>query len=243
VFRISEKCFALTMVLMSVWSSQCPDLVPCSCTTDITRNTNSVLSIDCSNIIFVNNLNFTKLKGLSINQLLLRSISVNNLPPYFFEGLKIKILDLSENSIDNLDQILTKLDTDLKEINMNNANVDYDVLKILGRFKNLTHLSLSHNEILARELPHNVFADLLDLEYLDLSENNFRFADDLKELHGLTNLIFLSLRETNLNLRNKDSLRFLKNLTSLEELNLNSNGDGAFTLGSIFKNLNFIDHG
>jgi Leucine-rich repeat (LRR) protein len=66
------------------------------------------------------------------------------------------------------------------------------------RFKNLTHLSLSHNEISARELPHKVFADLLDLEYLDLSENNFRFADDLKELPGLTNLIFLSLRETNL---------------------------------------------
>jgi hypothetical protein len=152
-----------------------------------------------------------------------RNISVNKLPPYSFEGLKIKILDFSENSIDNLDQIFTKLDTDLKEINLNNANVDYDVLKILGRFKNLTHLSLSHNEISARELPHKVFADLLDLEYLDLSENNFRFADDLKELPGLTNLIFLSLRETNLNLRNKDSLRFLKNLISLEELNLNSN--------------------
>lgn len=240
VFRISEKCFALTMFLMSVWSSQCPDLVPCSCTTDITKNKNSALSIDCSNIIFVNNLNFTKLKGLSINQLLLRNISVNKLPPYSFEGLKIKILDLSENSIDNLDQIFTKLDTDLKEINLNNANVDYDVLKILGRFKNLTHLSLSHNEILARELPHKVLADLLDLEYLDLSENNFRFADDLKELPGLTNLIFLSLRETNLNLRNKDSLRFLKNLISLEELNLNSNVDGAFTLGSIFKNLNLF---
>jgi Leucine-rich repeat (LRR) protein len=94
---------------------------------------------------------------------------VTKLPPYSFEGLKIRILDLSENSIDNLDQIFTKLDTDLKEINLNNAIVDYDVLKILGRFKNLTHLSLSHNEISARELPHKVFADLLDLEYLDLN--------------------------------------------------------------------------
>lgn len=240
MFRVSEKCIALTMVLMSVWSSHCPDLDPCSCTTDISRNMNSVLVIDCSNSIAVNNLNFTKLRGLSINQLLLRNISVHNLPPYSFEGLKIKILDLSENNIDNMDQILTKLDTDLNELNLNNANVDYHVLKILGRFKNLTHLSLSHNEIVARELPPNVFTNLLDLEYLDLSDNNFRFAVDLKALHGLINLKLLNLRSTKLNLRNKDSLRFLKNLTSLEELNLNSNGDGAFTLGSNFKNLHLL---
>ncbi|XP_052103962.1 protein artichoke-like [Mytilus californianus] len=235
IFRCIILC---SVVFSSTWS--CPDLDPCSC------SSKPVLTIDCSDrkMFFHgqdNYNNFSKLQGLYIHELNLRNTN-SILPPQIFVDLQIHKLDISENkNIENYKNILEIIDDSLEELNLKTASfLSQSVLKNLGRFKNLTFLSLEGN-MLNMTILGDTFSNFHHLQNLDLSDNTLNYQMNSNPFDGLESLQVLHLKSTKISLDNTNSLCFLKNLTSLNVLNIDrNNGAGEIKVVPLFKGNNMF---
>lgn len=233
------QCILLCSVVFARnWS--CPDLDPCSC------NSEPVLTIDCSDRqMFIqgqdNYNNFSKLQGLYIHELNLRNTN-SILPLHIFVDLHIHKLDISENkNIKNYKKILEKIDDSLEELNLKKASfLSHSVLKNLGRFKNLTFLSLEGN-MLNMNILGDTFSNFHYLQNLDLSDNSLNYRMNSNPFDGLESLQVLHLESTKISLDNTKSLCFLRNLTSLKVLNLDrNNGAAEIKVVPLFKDNNMF---
>lgn len=145
----------------------------------------------------------------------------------------IKVLDLSNNNIQKVDQDLTCLDQ-LEIINLSSNNIDSFIslwqprflhtIKLsknqltdvsnLSYYPNIANLDISYNKL--EDL--NFLKNLTELRTLKLQHNNISSLSWLEKFHQI-----ISIDLSNNNISDKYQLNYLRNLSSLESLNIWNN--------------------
>lgn len=130
--------------------------------------------------------------GLHLNILLLNSnnISDASLIDLYYQN-ELKSLDMSNNSIQALDENSLRLPLVLSVLDLSNNCIEKISPASFHRVSHLKTLRLGHNKI--NNVEYGAFQGLSSLMYLDLSFNNINFLDS-KVLMDLKSLAILSLR-------------------------------------------------
>jgi hypothetical protein len=108
----------------------------------------------------------------NIEKLFLNSNKITNLPENVFEPLKnLKYLNLSRNFIAKIDTRPFKNLSNLVELDLSNNNIS-NIENHSFDLPELTKLKLKNNRL--KDLPDDIFTNLVKIEQLDLSINKFR---------------------------------------------------------------------
>lgn len=111
-------------------------------------------------------------------------------------GLNLRVLDLSNNSLDSLPASAFSSLGRLQELHLESNVITYMADHALDGLTSLTYLNLADNKLV--NLPPEIFADTRELKELHLQNNSINvLAPGL--FNGLSNLLVLDLSENELN--------------------------------------------
>lgn len=163
----------------------------------------------------------------NITHLIIKSDNFVQLPTLNMELKKLEKLDASHNKITGLNTSLSFFEhtSNIEEVDLSSnslTNLDYHAI---SRLRNLTRLNLSYNGIITIDLSINIsnsiqYAHFDKLRYFDISHNRLTSADKVIEMIG-TNLEILNISSNPIQKIEIDSSAFSK-FKDLKELNLNA---------------------
>ena len=171
---------------------------------------------EMSSMLISNENLFPKLENLV--KLTIACFKIDSISKSSFNFLKkLKILNLSENQILELDNFLFTVESDLQEFYCNNNNLSALRVNVFYGLKNLKTLSLKENRI--KKIEENCFLPLESLQSLNLSQNKIESLNE-KILNGLNCIKYL---DASFNILNSDSEVYFNKLKSLKCINLTGN--------------------
>ncbi|XP_015122758.1 leucine-rich repeats and immunoglobulin-like domains protein 3 isoform X1 [Diachasma alloeum] len=146
----------------------------------------------------------------------LKENSITNLESDAFLHLhKLRELDISSNKLQNNFTIKLPASSQLTSLKVNKNSLDR--IPDLGSLENLTHLSLSHNDI--SSVNGSALKKLEDLQSLDVAGNRIKVLRR-GSFHAGNHLVKINL---NINQLEEIEVGAFDNLTLLEELRINKN--------------------
>lgn len=173
------------------------------------------------------------LKLISID---LTSNYIEDIPSYCFYGLPLMKLNIKGNVIREISEsAFSSLEQTLLEIDLSENNLTTFPIEAFAKLRHLRSLRLAWNEMSSFPVVEN--SDLMSLEYLDLSSNNFEFIseDCLKFCPSLITLSF------HFNFINSIHYRAFYSLSNLKSLDLSHNRIKILN-PNLFQNNKYIEY-
>ena len=219
----------------------CPKTIPCTCKHAVSSEGKEEKVIDCSNRGLTQVPNFLALTGQKFDALFLNKNKITSLPSLAFAGLDVNRIEVSDTYLRSLSNNAFKRVKGLKVLKIENGHLS-SVPVAFSELRQLREIHLKNNKI--QRIPSPSLANMVNLEYLDLSHNRAEFTRPFDSFRNLRKLKYVNLGNndlynypeeglrqsvniTNLILRhNKISsipMEFLQNMTKLTELDLEGN--------------------
>lgn len=208
-------------------SFSCPDDFPCKCEELLTSPEVTEIIVDCSKRELSDIPDMSHLEDQTLDKVYLNDNRISRILNNAFKGLRIKMLDLSDNNIQSVsDNAFVGL-LEVEELLMVNCGLTVAPMS-LEDIPSLKRLHLQKNTI--RDLQKRCFEKLVDLEYLDLSDNPVKLSAPFDAFDMLRNL--RELRMANCSIAALP-LQVMSKLVNLEHLVLRDNDIVTIEVGAL----------